>query len=90
LLGQAQNSETYLNIVEFGEGIYGVEAAAQHYFRKPASRLSREEAASLAAVLPNPRRYKVTSPGPTCASGSSGSFSRMNQLGGSSLVKKFE
>ena len=59
--------ETYLNIVEFGEGIYGVEAAAQHYFGKPASRLSCEEAASLAAVLPNPRRYKVNSPGPVRA-----------------------
>ena len=46
--------ETYLNIVEFGDGIYGVEAAAQHYFRKPASRLNSEEAALLAAVLPNP------------------------------------
>jgi len=82
--------ETYLNIVEFGEGIYGVEAAAQHYFRKPASRLSREEAASLAAVLPNPRRYKVNSPGPYVRERQQWILQQMNQLGGSSLVKKFE
>ncbi|HEY2382439.1 MAG TPA: monofunctional biosynthetic peptidoglycan transglycosylase [Terriglobia bacterium] len=56
--------ETYLNIVEFGDGIYGVEAAAQHYFHKPAARLTPEEAALLAAVLPNPHRYKPNAPGP--------------------------
>lgn len=56
--------ETYLNIVEFGDGIYGVEAASEHYFHKPAARLTAEEAALLAAVLPNPHRYKPNAPGP--------------------------
>jgi len=46
--------EVYLNIVEFGPGIYGAEAAARAYFRKPAARLTRTEAARLAAVLPAP------------------------------------
>ncbi len=46
--------EVYLNSAEFGRGIYGAEAAAQAFFRKPASRLTRDEAARLAAVLPNP------------------------------------
>jgi monofunctional biosynthetic peptidoglycan transglycosylase len=54
--------ETYLNIVEFGDGIYGVEAASQHYFHKPARRLTPEEAALLAAVLPNPHRFKANAP----------------------------
>jgi monofunctional glycosyltransferase len=54
--------EMYLNIAEFGRGIYGVEAAAQIYFHKPAARLSREEAARLAAVLPNPRRMNAARP----------------------------
>ena len=54
--------EVYLNIAQFGPGIYGVEAAAQTYFRKPASRLSRHEAALLAAVLPNPVRLRVDRP----------------------------
>lgn len=46
--------EIYLNIAELGPNIYGVEAAAQHYFKKPAAKLSRKEAALIAAALPNP------------------------------------
>lgn len=52
----------YLNVAEFGEGVYGVQAAAQHYFGKDASRLGWGEAALLAAVLPSPRRYRVDAP----------------------------
>ncbi|MCC8365091.1 monofunctional biosynthetic peptidoglycan transglycosylase [Xenorhabdus sp. PB61.4] len=52
----------YLNIAEFGRGIFGVEAASRHYFGKPASRLTASEAALLAAVLPNPIRYRVDAP----------------------------
>ncbi|MCD6068591.1 MAG: peptidoglycan transglycosylase [Bacteroidetes bacterium] len=49
--------EAYLNVIEFGDGIYGAEAAAQHYFHKHASKLTKEEAATLAVLLPNPRVY---------------------------------
>ncbi len=49
--------ELYLNMTEWGDGIFGIEAAAQHYFGKHASNLSPEEAARLATVLPNPRRF---------------------------------
>ena len=49
--------ELYLNVAEWGRGIYGAEAAAHHHFRKPAKDLSAEEAALLAAILPSPRRY---------------------------------
>ena len=48
----------YLNVAEFGEGIYGIEAAAQHYYHKPASRLRAGEAASLIAMLPNPKYFQ--------------------------------
>lgn len=51
--------EMYLNVIETGEGIFGIEAAAQSYFKKPASALSRQEAALIAACLPNPKRYKA-------------------------------
>ena len=88
--GKRRILETYLNIVEFGDGIYGVEAAAQYYFRKPASRLNSEEAAILAAVLPNPRRYKVKSPGPYVRYRQQWILQQMYQLDVSSLVKKFE
>ncbi len=54
--------EIYLNVIEWGPGIYGVEAASQAYFGKSASRLSRREAALLAAVLPNPRRWSPAKP----------------------------
>lgn len=49
--------ELYLNVAEWGQGIFGAEAAAQHHFHKPASSLTEEEAAILAAILPSPRRY---------------------------------
>ncbi|HSR38445.1 MAG TPA: monofunctional biosynthetic peptidoglycan transglycosylase, partial [Phnomibacter sp.] len=51
--------ELYLNVAEMGEGVFGVEAASQRYFGKPASKLSRAEAAKLAACLPNPKKYTV-------------------------------
>jgi monofunctional biosynthetic peptidoglycan transglycosylase len=51
--------ELYLNVVEWGEGIFGAEAAARRHFGKPAAALTAEEAAKLAAALPNPRRYRV-------------------------------
>jgi monofunctional biosynthetic peptidoglycan transglycosylase len=55
--------ELYLNVVEWGQGIFGIEMAARHYFGKPAADLSPMEAARLAAVLPNPRLYSPTGGG---------------------------
>lgn len=49
--------DLYLNLAEWGDGVFGIEAAAQHHFKKPARRLSREESARLAAVLPSPVRW---------------------------------
>lgn len=49
--------ELYLNVAEWGTGVYGAEAAARHHFRKSASELTEDEAAWLAAILPSPRRY---------------------------------
>ncbi len=49
--------ELYLNVAEWGHGVYGAEAAARHHFKKPAKELTAEEAAWLAAILPSPRRY---------------------------------
>jgi monofunctional biosynthetic peptidoglycan transglycosylase len=56
--------ELYANVAEFGDGVYGAEAAAQRFFGKPASRLSAAESARLAAVLPNPKKYNARTPGP--------------------------
>ena len=51
--------EVYLNSIEMGNGVYGAEAASQHWFRKSASKLTIYESASIAAILPNPRKYKA-------------------------------
>jgi monofunctional biosynthetic peptidoglycan transglycosylase len=58
LLPKQRILEIYLNNVEWGEGIFGAQAAARHYFRKDASRLGPEEAARLAVMLPAPKRYE--------------------------------
>ena len=57
--GKKRILEVYLNVIEMGDGIFGIEAASRAYFRKPASQLSKQEAAMIAACLPNPKRYKV-------------------------------
>ena len=57
--GKKRILEVYLNVIEMGKGIYGAEAAAQAYFKKPAARLTRKEAALIAACLPNPKKYTV-------------------------------
>lgn len=54
--------ELYLNVAEMGKGIYGIEAAAQRYFNKPAANLTQREAAAIAACLPAPRTYRVNPP----------------------------
>ncbi len=59
ILNKQRILEIYLNNVEWGEGIFGAEAAAQHYFRKPASRLTPYEAARLAVMLPRPRYFET-------------------------------
>jgi len=60
--GKERIMEMYMNVVEFGPGVYGVEAASQKYFKKHASKLSKYEAALLISVLPNPHIYKVVTP----------------------------
>lgn len=57
--GKKRILEMYMNVAETGPGVFGIEAAAQHFFHKPASKLSRREAALIAASLPNPKVYTV-------------------------------
>ena len=60
--GKRRIIEIYLNVVEWGPGIYGAEAAAQFYFHKPAAALTAEEAARLAAILPDPLKWSASRP----------------------------
>lgn len=60
--GKERIMEVYLNVIEMGPGIYGAEAAAQKYFRHGAGKITRAEAALIAACLPNPRKFLVAAP----------------------------
>ncbi|TNG91836.1 monofunctional biosynthetic peptidoglycan transglycosylase [Pasteurellaceae bacterium USgator11] len=82
--------QVYLNIAEFGDGIFGVEAAAQHYFNKSAARLNANEAALLAAVLPNPILYRVDKPSGAVLRKQQWIMQQMNALGGRAFLQKLE
>jgi monofunctional biosynthetic peptidoglycan transglycosylase len=82
--------EVYLNIVEFGDGIYGAEAATRTYFGKPARRLTPSEAALLAAVLPNPRKFHANAPSEYIRGRQAWILNQMRMLGGANLVKSLE
>jgi len=73
--------EVYLNVAQFGPGVYGVEAAARRYFGKPAAKLSRHEAALLAAVLPNPVRLRLDRPSAYVLERAADIEQQMQQLG---------
>ncbi|MDC9589204.1 monofunctional biosynthetic peptidoglycan transglycosylase [Xenorhabdus sp. XENO-10] len=78
----------YLNIAEFGNGIFGVEEAAQRYFGKPASRLTVSESALLAAVLPNPHRYQVDAPTKYVLQRQQWILRQMQLMGGENYLKQ--
>ncbi len=82
--------EVYLNIVEFGDGVYGAEAAARTFFGKPAKRLTPSEAALLAAVLPNPRKFHANAPSDYIRGRQALILNQMRQLGGDQVVKDLE
>lgn len=82
--------EMYANVVEFGDGVYGAQAAARSYFGKDAARLSSAESARLAAVLPNPKHYKVRNPGPYVQRRGNAIQRQMRQIGGDSYVHTLE
>ncbi len=82
--------EIYLNIAEFGYGTYGAEAAAEAFFHKPASQLTRADAATLAAVLPNPRRYSASAPSRYVVQRRSWILNQMQALGGPEMLSEID
>lgn len=73
--------EVYLNVIETGKGVYGVEAAAQRYFKKPARKLTKNEAALIAAILPNPQERNPANPTPYLKKRQQHILKIMGQLG---------
>ena len=82
--------EVYLNSAEFGRGVWGVEAASRYFFHKPAARLNRNEAALLAAVLPNPKHFRVDRPSPYVQQRQAWIMRQMTMLGGIRLLDGLE
>jgi monofunctional biosynthetic peptidoglycan transglycosylase len=82
--------EVYVNVAEFGDGVYGVQAAAQRFWSKAASRLAPAESARLAAVLPAPRRYDARQPGPYVQRRAAWIQQQMRQLGGAAYLRRLE
>ena len=82
--------EVYGNIVEFGDGVYGAQAAARSYFRKDAARLGPAEAARMAAVLPSPRRYSIVRPGPYVQRRSRAIQRQMRYIGGRAYLEQLD
>ncbi len=80
--------EVYLNISELGDGVFGVEAASQRYFRKSAESLGPQEAALLAAVLPNPIRRRADRPSAYVEERSAWILQQMEQLGGIAFIRR--
>ncbi len=79
--------EVYLNIAEFGPGIFGIQSASDWYFNRPPSRLHPEQAALLAAVLPNPNRYSVSNPSPYVEERVEEILDQMRLLGGPDYLR---
>ncbi|HVN46502.1 MAG TPA: monofunctional biosynthetic peptidoglycan transglycosylase [Steroidobacteraceae bacterium] len=82
--------EVYLNIAQFGDGIYGVQAAAERFWHKPAAHLSSAEAATLAAVLPNPLRLHAERPSRYVLARREWILAQMRDLGGAAYLRALE
>jgi len=82
--------EVYANIAEFGDGVYGAQAAARTYFGRDAKRLDNAQAARLAAVLPSPKRYSVARPGPYVQRRSRAIQRQMRQIGGNGYLQSLQ
>lgn len=82
--------EVYANVAEFGDGVYGAQAAARTFYRKDASRVSAAEAARMAAVLPNPKRYSVAKPGPYVQRRANAIQRQMGNIGGKAYLEGLE
>lgn len=87
LWGKKRILEVYLNIAEMGDGVFGVEAACQQYYRRQASEVNREHAALLAAVLPNPIIYSAQKPSGYILAKRSRIVRAMRRLGGLNHIK---
>lgn len=86
--GKKRILEVYLNVIEMGKGVFGTEAAAQTYFKKPAKNLTRHEAAMIAASLPNPKKFTVKPATPFVLAKANWIMAQMDNLEGDDDLQK--
>ncbi|MEG3191351.1 monofunctional biosynthetic peptidoglycan transglycosylase [Lysobacter sp. D1-1-M9] len=87
---KARIIEVYVNVAEFGDGVYGAQAAARTYFGQDASGLGAAQAARLAAVLPSPKRYSAAAPGPYVQRRTAAIQRQMRQIGGTGYLERID
>ncbi len=87
---KARILEVYVNVAEFGDGVFGAEAASRRFFDKPASSLSAPEAALLAAVLPNPKSLRVNAPSGYVRRRQQWILQQMRALGGAGWLERLD
>ncbi|GAA3933410.1 monofunctional biosynthetic peptidoglycan transglycosylase [Luteimonas lutimaris] len=82
--------EVYANVAEFGDGIYGAQAAARSYWRRDAARLTPAQSATLAAVLPNPKGYSAARPGPYVQRRARWIENNVRRIGGTAYLERLD
>lgn len=82
--------EVYLNVAQFGRGVYGVQAASREFFDKDAAKLTRRQSALLAAVLPNPIKLRAAAPSPYVLRRTERIMGQMRALGGSTYLRQLD
>ena len=87
--GKERIMEVYINVVELGEGVYGIEAASQNYFKKSASKLTKIEAALVSTSLPNPLFYALAKPNAYMIKRKFWVLQQMNNLGGEGILSEW-
>jgi monofunctional biosynthetic peptidoglycan transglycosylase len=87
---KARILEVYVNIAEFGDGVYGAQAAARTYYGKGAAGLGASQAARMAAVLPSPKRYSVARPGPYVQRRTGAIERQMRYIGGTAYLERLD
>lgn len=86
--GKQRILDVYLNVAEMGTGLFGIEAASQHYFNKPAAKLTRREAAMIAACLPNPKVFTIKPVSERVASRTPWIMLQINNLAGDDDIRR--
>ena len=87
ILGKRRVLELYLNVVEWGQGVFGCEAAARTYFEKSCAELTSDEAVAMSVVLPNPRRFRANAPSDYIRGRQAWILNQMRLMGGNQVMR---